>query len=116
MGRDRGRRTGVDVRGRTQLQRNPPVADIGGETAEQRTAVRIEADVIDDPDAVAEPFGPQVERLADQRQAIAFAGVQGEVEAGRDEAPEDVGEAARRIARLRTGDVEADHAGVAMTE
>ena len=60
--------------------------------------------------------GAELERLADRRQAVALAGVEGQVEARVDEATEGVGEATGRVAGLRAGDVEADGAGVAEAE
>ena len=114
--RDRRGKTGVDVRGRTQLERDPPVTDVGRQPPQPGAAVRLDLDVVDDPDAVAEPLGAEVERLADRRQPVAFAGVEGEVEACMDEPLERVREAARRIAGLGAGDVEADDALVAVAE
>ena len=76
-------------------------------------------DVVDDPHSVTtvQPLGAQgraPRRIDGSRNAL--AGVEGQVEVGVDEPLEGVGEAARRKARLRSGDVEAHDARVAVAQ
>ena len=72
-------------------------------------------DVVDDPHAVAEPVGAApLERLPDRRQPERLAGVDGEVEVLPLQVLERVQVPGGRVAGLGAGDVEADHADVAV--
>ena len=72
-------------------------------------------DVVDDPHAVAEPVGAApLDRLPDRRQPERLAGVDGEVGVLALEVLERVQVPGGRVARLGAGDVEADHARVAV--
>ena len=74
-------------------------------------------DVVDDAHAVAQPLGAApLERLPDGRQPERLAGVDGHVEVGAVDELERVEVAAGREARLGPGDVEADHALVAVAD
>ena len=72
-----GRR--LEVRRGAHLQRDPPVAHVGGEQAQPGSALGREVDVVDDPDAVAQAVGTAaLDGLPDGRQAERLAGVDGE--------------------------------------
>ena len=78
---DRGGGAGVDVRGRAHLERDSPIADERRQPAQLHRAVVADVDVVDDPDAVAQPLGPaELERLPDRRQPERLAGVDRDVE------------------------------------
>ena len=104
----------VDVRGWAHLERHAPVAHKGREAAEVGAAVGVQGDVVDDPDAMAEPLGAApLERLVDRRQAERFARVDRQVEILVADMVEGVEVARRPVAGLRPGDVEAHDALVA---
>ena len=108
---------GVDVRGGAHLERHPPVADERGQPAELDLAVGVDRDVVDDAHAVAEPLGAaDLQRLPDRRQPEGLAGVDGDVGVGLGDGAEGVEVAARRVAGLAAGDVEADDALVAVAQ
>ena len=72
-------------------------------------------DVVDDAHAVAEPLGAaELHGLPDRRQPEGLAGVDRDVEVLRRDELEGVEVAGGRVAGLAAGDVEADHAGVAV--
>ena len=77
-------------------------------------AVVADGDVVDDPDAVAQPLGAaELERLPDRRQPERLAGVDRDVEVLAADEVERVQMAGRPIARLRPGDIEPDDARIA---
>ena len=74
----------------------------------------LDGDVVDDPDAVAEPLrARELERLPDRRQPERLAGVDRDVEVLAPDLVERIEVAGRRVALLGPGDVEPDDAGVA---
>ena len=76
-----------------------------------------DGDVVDDAYAVPEAVGAApLEGLPDRRRAEGLAGVDGEVRVLALEVLEGVEVAGGRVARLRAGDVEADHAAVAVAD
>ena len=112
---ERGDGSGVHVRGRAHLERNPRVAHIGRQAAERGAAVWADHDVVDDADAVAEPLGvAPLDRLPDRGQAERLPGVQGGVEVLALHEMERVEVRRGRVARLGTGDVETGDPGVAI--
>src|SRR5690349_9061227 len=104
---------GADVGRRAQLERDAPVAHVGGEAAEVLMA-GWSAEVVDDADAVAQPFGTApLQRLPDRRQAERLAGVDRGVEVLALHVLEGVEVSRRWVAGFGAGDVEADDARVA---
>src|SRR5919108_4713194 len=105
----------MDVRRRAQLERDPLVADQGGEAAETRVSVGpLGRDVVHDADPVAESFrAADLERLPDRGKPEGLAGVDREVEVLAADVLEGVEVARRRKPRLGARDVEPDDAAVA---
>jgi len=94
-----------------------PIADIGRQPAEGDPPVRLGGDVVDDPDAVAQALRPaELERLPDRGEPEGLAGVDREVEVLVSDQLEGVEVPGRRVSRLRSRDVEAEHPGVAVTD
>ena len=101
--------TGVEIRRRAQLKRNPTIAHIRCKPAEHRMP-GVEMDVLDDAHAMAQPFGAaQLQRLPDARQAVRLARVDREMRVLAAQVVECRLMRSRREAFLRTGDVETDH-------
>ena len=108
---DRRGGAGLHVGVRAHLERDPLVADVRRQPAERRRAVVVDRDVVDDPDAVAEPVGAApLDRLPDRRQPERLAGVDREVGVLALEVLERVEVPGGRVARLGAGDVEAGDA------
>ena len=106
---DRVDGAGVDVRRRAEFERDATVADEGGEAAQVVGAVAVSGDVVDDPDAVAEPLGAaELDGLPDRCRAERLAGVDREVEVLPLQVLEGLEVSGWRIPGLATGDVEAD--------
>jgi len=75
----------------------------------------VHGDVVDDADAVAEPLGAApLQRLPDRRQPERLARVDRDVEVLPRHVLERVEVAGRRAAGLGAGDVEPDHADIAV--
>ena len=109
------RGAGLHVGVRAQLERDPLVADVRREPAEVDRAVAVDGDVVDDADAVAEPVGAApLDRLPDRGQPERLAGVDREVGVLALEVLERVEVPGGRVAGLGAGDVEPDHAVVAV--
>ena len=102
----------VDVGGRAQLERDAPVAHVGGEPAEVVLAVD-HLDVVDDAHPVAEALGAApLHRLPDRRQPERLTGVDGGVEVLALHVLERIEVAGRRVAGLGARDVEAHDARI----
>src|SRR5215475_9540752 len=110
---DRLRRAGLHVRGRAHLQGDSLVPDVRGEPPQLDPAVVVHGDVVDNAYTMAEPVGATpLDRLPDRGQPERLAGVDGEVEVFPLQVLERVQMPGGWVARLRAGDVEADHAHV----
>src|SRR3970040_2454071 len=110
MLRDGADGPGVDVRGRAHLQRNAPVAHECREPAQAYRPVRLDGDVVHDPDPVPEPLGSaELERLPDRRQPERFAGMDGDVEVLMADPVKRLEMSGRTVAGLRTGDIQTHH-------
>ena len=111
---ERAHRAGVDVGGRTHLERHAPVAHVGSEPAKGDRAVGGDRDVVDDAHAVAEPLCvAPLQRLPDGGEPERLPGVQRGVEVLALDELEGVEVPRRRVAGLRAGHVEAAHARIA---
>ena len=101
--------TGLDVRRRAHLERDALVADVRRQSAEHGLTVGTDRDVVGDPHAVPEAVSAApLDRLPDRRQPERLAGVDREVRVLPLEVLERVEVPRRRVAGLRTRDVEAD--------
>ena len=101
----------------THLERDPLVADVGGQVAQRRSAVLADHDVVDDADAVTEPVRTaDLQRLPDRRQPERLTGVDREVRVVAFEVVERVEVPGRWVAGLGAGDVEAGHAVVPVVD
>ncbi len=115
--RDRGGRAGLHVRGRAHLQRDPAVADVGGQPPEPDHALLADLDVVRDADAVPQSLSAApLHGLPDRRQPEPLAGVDRDVEVLPLEVLERVQVPARRPAGFRPRDVEPDHALVPVAD
>ncbi|SKZ78352.1 Uncharacterised protein [Mycobacteroides abscessus subsp. abscessus] len=119
----RGDRAGLHVRARAEFERNPLVthhiSDLSEFCTGERRRCEVDAvgqgDVVDHPHPVAQSVrAAERDRLVDGRQSECLAGVDGEGCTVGAHVLEGVEMASRRIARLRTCDVESDDALVAI--
>src|SRR5690606_34214092 len=112
---ERTRRSRLDVRGRAQLERDPPVPHIGGEPAEPDLTVRGDLHVVGDPHTVSEPFRTAVlNGLPNRRQAESLARVNGEMAIFGTHVLECVEISRGRVASLRSRNIETGDPGIAM--
>ncbi len=106
-------RSRVDIGRRAHLQRHPDVTDVVGKPPEGYVAIRLDGDIVHDPNTVTEAVGvAPLQRLPDRGQPERLAGVDRVVPVRPLHVLEGIQMAGGREACLRAGDVETDDAPV----
>src|SRR5438876_5097501 len=115
MLRKRRYSAGIHVRRRTELQRDPFVADVLGERSELDNLAFADRHVLDEPHAVTDPMRAAVlQRLPDRRRPERFAGVDGDRKVLAAAELERLDMGLRRMSGFLAGDVETDDASLAV--
>src|SRR6266568_353629 len=100
---------GIHVRRRTELERDPLVADVGGERTELDHLAFADGHVLDEPHAMANAMRAAVlQRLPDRRRSECFARVDGDGKVLAAAELERLDVSLRRVPGLLAGDIEAD--------
>lgn len=114
---DRGRRAGLNVGRGAKLERHPGVSDVRCQAAKRHLIIVTDLDVINDPYTVAKPIGTApLQRLPDGWHAEPLTGVNGEMGILAAQVLEGIKVPGGREPGLGAGDVEADHARVAIPD